>query len=127
MNKLIEASVVLIQNEENKYMVGRITRDKPDRNPGMWEFFGGKVDPGEDFVQAAIRESKEETGLDVEVCEFLGSYESNGYFCHAYICNVLGGDIVLEDCDIHDWLSREQLLNLEELTSEAKYIVENML
>lgn len=127
MNNLIAASVVLIQNNENKFMIGRITREKPDRDPGMWEFFGGKVDPGEDFELAAVRESKEETGLDVEVCSLLGTYENNGYYCCVYTCNILGGDIVLEDCDMHDWLSREELVNFDKLTEEAKYIVDNLL
>lgn len=32
-------------------------------NPLMWNFFGGGVDPGEDFLAAAVRELFEETGL----------------------------------------------------------------
>lgn len=34
---------------------------------GCWEWPGGKVDPGEDFATALVRETKEETGLDVEI------------------------------------------------------------
>ncbi|CAL8122314.1 unnamed protein product [Orchesella dallaii] len=32
---------------------------------GLWNGFGGKVDPGEDIVDAAVREVKEECGLSV--------------------------------------------------------------
>jgi mutator protein MutT len=33
--------------------------------PGVWEFPGGKCDPGESPEEAARRECREETGLDV--------------------------------------------------------------
>lgn len=37
----------------------------PWRDP-FWIMIGGLVDPGEDFAQAAVREAREETGLDVD-------------------------------------------------------------
>lgn len=36
-----------------------------------WSFPKGKLDPGEDFLAAAVREVREETGLEVEVGEEL--------------------------------------------------------
>jgi mutator protein MutT len=40
---------------------------------GCWEWPGGKVDPGEDFAVAVVRETKEETGLDVEITGVAGA------------------------------------------------------
>ena len=37
------------------------------RKLGMWLPFGGHVDPGEDPVQALLREAREETGFEVEI------------------------------------------------------------
>jgi mutator protein MutT len=45
-------------------------------NGGMWEFPGGKVDPGESLQQAVIREIKEELNLKATTGKLLGSSET---------------------------------------------------
>lgn len=40
---------------------------------GQWEWPGGKVDSGESFDVATLREVKEETGLDVEITGLVGA------------------------------------------------------
>ena len=48
-------------------------RKKADVGGGHWEFPGGKVDPGETFAQALVREIQEELGLTIEVEDLLGT------------------------------------------------------
>ncbi|HEX5540964.1 MAG TPA: (deoxy)nucleoside triphosphate pyrophosphohydrolase [Micromonospora sp.] len=47
-------------------------RAHPPQVAGMWEFPGGKVEPGESEVAALVRECAEELGVLVEVGERVG-------------------------------------------------------
>lgn len=46
---------------------------------------GGQVEEGESLKEAAIRETKEETGIDIEVLKFCGIYQN----VNSSICNTL--------------------------------------
>lgn len=52
-----------------------LTRRRPDlrSHPGQLSFPGGRIEPGEDAVTAALREAEEEVGLDVASVTVLGA------------------------------------------------------
>ncbi|MBU9713935.1 NUDIX hydrolase [Evansella tamaricis] len=50
-----------------------------------WEMPGGQVEEGESLKDAAIRETKEESGIDIEVIKFCGIFQN----VRASICNTL--------------------------------------
>ena len=66
---------------------------------GKWVFPGGYVDRGESLEAAAIREVKEECGLDVSLTRLLGVYSSSGnpVILIAYVGEVAGGSLKLDE------------------------------
>jgi mutator protein MutT len=56
---------VAVVEHDGRYLVGR--RPEGVSLAGLWEFPGGKVEPGETAAEAAARECLEETGLAIEV------------------------------------------------------------
>jgi len=75
------ANIVTNRNTAIKLGVGVIIVDKEDRilleqrsDNGMWGIPGGAIEPGESVINAAIREVKEETNLDIEIDGLLGIY-----------------------------------------------------
>ncbi len=59
---------VWIKNSEGKYLISKRSKTKL-KNPLMFETVAGAALKGENSLQAAIRETKEEVGIDLETKE----------------------------------------------------------
>lgn len=53
---------VLITNKQGQILMGK----RSSKHAPYWSIFGGHVDPGESFEDCAIREIKEEIGIDIQ-------------------------------------------------------------
>ncbi len=65
---------------------------------GEWAVPGGRIEDGESAEECAVREMKEETGLDVEPIRLTGIYsdpkrDPRGIIAAAYIVRRIGGEI----------------------------------
>jgi ADP-ribose pyrophosphatase YjhB (NUDIX family) len=66
---------------------------------GLWVFPGGYVDRGEHIIEAAVREAREESGLDVRIDGLLNIYSYTGTtpIIIVYRATVLGGELCIDD------------------------------
>jgi len=63
----------ILLNDENKILL--LKRSKKSSNPGKWDLPGGILEKNETLAEALSREIREETGLEIEIGEILGTAE----------------------------------------------------
>ena len=117
-----------------------------DRVKADWKGYtlpGGHVENGESFVDAVIREMKEETGLDIYEPKLVGvkqfPIEGGRYIVMLYKATKFSGEVVSSDEGRMEWVEYSRLSELntvddfEELLevmnsdklSEFRYIIED--
>lgn len=83
---------------------------------GLWNIPAGYVDKGESLQQAAIRETKEESGYDIEVGESLGVWHttSSESVKHAFVGMVTGGEPAPQEGEIQkvSWVTYQDIVKL---------------
>lgn len=86
-------------------------RTTPEHVRGLWEFPGGKVEPGEDPEAALVREIREELGCEVEVTGHLDGEQpiKDGYTLRVAVATLLAGEPVPHEHDAIRWLGADEL------------------
>ncbi|WP_338741518.1 NUDIX domain-containing protein [Actinomadura luteofluorescens] len=75
-NSLVPSVNVVVENYKGEILMIRRTDND------NWALPGGAIDIGESVTQAAIRETKEETGIDVEITGLVGIYSDPKHVIH---------------------------------------------
>jgi len=109
------AGGVVYKKEDEKIYVLLI------RVKNRWSFPKGNIEREEQREMAALREVKEETGVDAEVIDFLGEieywYSLHGYKIHNYLMRYKSGEIVPQKEEIDE----AQFVPLEEAERMLTY------
>ena len=90
--KYIISAIAVVFDEQKRILLAH------RRDMDFWDLPGGGMELGELPTEAAIRETKEETGLDVSVERLFAvgiTPENVVGFC--FYCHVIGGEITTSD------------------------------
>jgi 8-oxo-dGTP diphosphatase len=84
-----------------------------DHLGGLWEFPGGKREPGESFEGCLVRELREELGVETRPCELLEDithrYPDKSVRLRFYRCELVRGEPRPLGCHALAWVSPGQL------------------
>mgnify|MGYP000920032585 FL=1 len=127
--KEIKVVAAIIQ-KENKILA---TKRGYGEFINMWEFPGGKIEPGETKKQALVREIKEELNIEISVDKFALDIEyqyPNFYlFMSCFMCSIKEGSIEFLEHNDGKWITKEELNTLNWLLADidaVNYLKENM-
>lgn len=68
--------------------------------PPVWEMPGGEIDRGESPAEAAVRETREETGLQVQLTGLVGTFRRRGWLggtVYLYRATPIGGQLAANE------------------------------
>jgi len=90
---------------------------------GKWVFPGGYVDRGEDVKSAAIREAREEAGLDVRLDRLINvySYPGRAPVIIVYAATMIGGCLACDDEGLEARLFAPHEIPWDELAFQSTY------
>ena len=102
------AVLAAIINRDEPGVILTVRRENLRTHAGQIAFPGGRIDPGEDAVQAALREAQEEIGLAPAAVEVIGAIETYRTITGFLVTPVIGvvpPDLPLtaHDAEVAEW------------------------
>jgi len=101
-------------------------RSAPPELAGLWEFPGGKVQPGETEADALIRECQEEIGVTIKPQQFLGEVANPYWRGSVRLWSAVLSDpgsglpIALEHLELR-WLGADELSSVDWLPGNRHF------
>ena len=115
MPSFVEVVAGLIRDEQGRYLITR--RRTGSHLAGMWEFPGGKREPGESLEDALRRELTEELSARFAVGEHVETvrweYPERTVVIHFYGCRLESGTIEPRESQAMEWVEARRLKELD--------------
>lgn len=101
-------------------------RKAEKRLGGLWEFPGGKMEPGETPEETIVREIKEELDIDVTVesyfSENVHQYDFGTIKLIAYVCRYAAGKFSFKDHSEVRWVNIDDLYDYEVAQADRVFV-----
>ena len=92
----------------------------------LWEFPGGKIEPGETGEECIVRECQEELGVTLRVeREFTGityDYPTRTVHLHFYLCEIVSGVLEKKEHNEFAWIAPDEIGRYEFCPADTKMI-----
>lgn len=111
--KLAVGTVIRLEDSGDIVLVRRAI----EPGYGQWVFPGGYVDRGEEITLAAMREAREESGLDVRIDHLINiySYAGTTAIIIVYAATMIGGELAVDDENLEARTFNEQSIPWDDL------------
>ena len=111
--ELLQTTLCYLEKDGAYLMLHRVKK-KNDVNHDKWVGVGGKFEPGEDAPACALREVREETGLEIEVGEPFDAWTlrtpGRRILGVDFVCRWRSGDVRLShEHESFAWLTLEEV------------------
>ena len=129
MNRKLVVAAAIVDDLSAPSMLLGARRSRPEHLVGMWEFPGGKVDPGETPEEALHRELCEELGVKVELGrEVVGPDDGGWIITDRHVMRLWfaqvreGAPEPLVEHDLVSWLAPEEWDSVPWLPGDVRIV-----
>ena len=110
-----QIGVAVINNQQGQILIDR--RKQSGEMGGLWEFPGGKIEPGETIEECIKREVKEELDIEIEVGDRLTTishaYKTFNVTLYVHDCRHISGEPRPIECDEIHWIEPQNIVGYQ--------------
>lgn len=120
---MIEVTAAIIRKAD-KFLICQRPEGKSCAN--LWEFPGGKIEPGETGEDCIIRECREELGVTIRVLEkitdVIHDYPDRSVHLHFYLAEIAEGTLTRKEHNALAWIRSEDIPRYPFCPADAKML-----
>lgn len=121
---VIEVAAAIIDNEDGRILIAR--KREGASHAGLWEFPGGKLEPGEAPAETLKRELMEEMQIAIEPYAYFGTADhmqgSRTIRLIAWRARFIEGSWVLTDHDEVRWVKPQELRHYAFAPADVEFV-----
>lgn len=121
------ATLCYVRRGDQTLMIHRVKRPD-DMHQGKWNGLGGKLEPGETPEACAIREIREESGLEVHdlrmrgVLTFPGFAKDEDWYVFVFTAQAVAGELIDPPEGNLEWIPNDRLIDLNLWEGDRQFI-----